>query len=457
LDTTLQYANEITIENPQATTRVRVMAGYYFATFWCILFTGAIRKWMFPHVAALYLFQDIPIAMAYFYALRTGLFDLGPLFSGTILLGVVLAFQALAQIVLAGHDPIVAIIGLHHYLFYWPMLLIFPLCLSEKYRRDFIRWNLLLSIPMCLLATAQAQAPKQSFINRTSEGDAFGLPGVEVARVSGTFNFVAFFGIWVGIAFALCMGEWLLRRERRVFKSRWLLILSTFSLTICCLVSGSRQTIFLTAAALLGALMAAFVLRSGRALLVIGGVLFLLPLAAVSTYIISPVEFDTVNERLTGERGSADAQNRIVSNFYVFLTEPKFSLIGAGIGQGVDASHFGNTNTYNFTYDLSEGDQTRNVMELGTPVGYFYLLMRIGFLLGMIPVSVKIARSGTAPHVLPLAMILFAQAFAADLTRAATMTSTQVMVGYAFILGARLYPDRAALDGSTSDLMATPA
>lgn len=400
---------------------------------------------MFPHVAALYLFQDIPIAMAYFYALRTGLFEVGPLFAGTMLLGVILTFQALAQIILVGLDPVVAIVGLHHYFFYLPMLLIFPLGLTEKYRRDFIRWNLLLSIPMCILVVAQAQSPTQAFINRTSEGDAMGLPGVEVARVSGTFNFVAFFGIWVGMAFALCMGEWLLRRERRVFKGRWLLIVCTFSLSICCLASGSRQTIFLTAASLVGAFIASIVLGSSRAMLAIGGIFLLLPIAAGATYLISPAEFNTVSERLTGERGSSDSQQRILGSLYLWLTEPPFSLTGAGIGLGVDASHVGSANSYMYTYDLSEGDTTRNVMELGTPVGLFYLTIRFGFLIGMILLSIKIVRSGSAPHVLPISLIMCAQALA-DLTRAATMTSTQVMVGYAFILGVRMYPDMKSLE-----------
>lgn len=428
------------------------MAGYYFATFWCILFTGAIRKWMFPHVSILYLFQDIPIFLAYIYALRSGIYRLGVLFYGIVTISVVVTLQTLAQVVLIGHDWIIAIVGLHHYLFYLPMLLIFPLCLTEKYRRDFIRWNLLLSIPMCLLVVAQAQSPKSAFINRTSEGEAMGLPGVEVARVSGTYNFVAFYAIWVGLAFALCMGEWLLRRERRIFQNRWLLILCTLCLTICGLVSGSRQTIFLAALGLLGALFAAFVLGSGRAVLAIGGIFLLLPVAAVSTYLISPVEFNTVNERLTGENGAADSRNRMLGSFYSFITEPQFSLIGRGVGLGVDAAHFGSANAYTFTYDLSEGDETRNVMELGTPVGLFYMTLRFSLIFGMFLLSVRIVRTRSTPHVLPLSFMLAGQTLA-DLTRAATMTSTQVMVGYSFILAAQLYPDAASVDESTSEML----
>jgi len=452
LETTLNYVNEVTVEAPVDASRTRVMAGYYFATFWCILFTGSIRKWMFPHVSILYLFQDIPICLAYFYALRTGMYSLGVMFFGIVVISVVVTLQTLAQIFLIGHDWIVAIIGLHHYLFYLPMLLIFPLCLTEKYRRDFIRWNLLLSIPMCLLVVAQAQSPKASFINRTSEGETMGLPGVEVPRVSGTYNFVAFYGIWVGMAFALCMGEWLLRRERRVFQSRWLLTICTFCLTICGLVSGSRQTIFLAALSLLGALFAAFVLGSGRAMLAIGGIFLLLPVTAVSTYLISPVEYNTINERLFAERNATDSRNRMLGSFYDFLIYPEFSLIGRGVGYGVDAAHFGNANAYNFAYELSEADTTRNVMELGTPVGLFYVTIRFSLIFGMFLLSVKIVRSGSTPHVLALSFMLGGQTLA-DLTRAATMTSTQVMVGYAFILGVQLYPDNASLENSNSDLV----
>jgi hypothetical protein len=107
---------------------------------------------------------------------------------------------------------------------------------------------------------------------------------------------------------------------------------------------------------------------------------------------------------------------------------------------GVDAAHVGSSDTYNFTYVLSEQDTVRNVMELGTPVGLLYVLTRIAFIYGMIFLSIRIVRAGSSPHVLPLSFILLGQTYS-DLTRAATMTASQVMVGYAFILGAYYYPD----------------
>jgi hypothetical protein len=444
LAATLQPLEASTLFTPHDAQRIRKMAAFYFASFWCILFTGAVRKWIFPHVAILYLFQDVPLTFAYLYALWSGLFTRGYILIGSLILAMVLVLQGLLQIINSTNTIFVAVVGFHHYLFYLPMLVVFPLCLIEKYRRDFIRWNLWISLPMTLLVVAQAVSPKNSFVNRTSEGDAFGLPGVEVARVSGTFNFVAFFAIWVSMAVALCMGEWLLPRERRVIHRTWLLILCTFGLVLSSLISGSRTIILLVVIALLGALVAAIILGSGRAVAAIIGLCLVLPIAGAATYFISPVEFDTVRERLTGESGAQNSKARVLDVFYTFLLEPKFSLIGAGIGMGVDASHFGNAETYNFTYELSEQDVTRNVMELGTPLGISYVFLRIGFLFGMILLAVRIVRKGTSPHVLPLSFILFAQGMS-DLTRAATMTASQVMIGEAYILGAFMYADQYAL------------
>jgi hypothetical protein len=456
--TALQFANEITVEAPQESRSATVLARFYFAIFWAIVFTGAVRKWMFPGVAVLYLLQDVPIGIAYIYALMTGFFDRGYLFLGMILLSAILILQGLVQVIFSDLSFFVAAVGIHNYLFYLPILVVFPLCLTEKYRKNFVRWNLLLSIPMCLLAIAQNMSPKQAFVNRTSEGDAFGLPGADVARVSGTFNFTVFYGVWVAIAVALCMGEWLLPKERRVFRNKWMMILCTLTVNLCHLISASRSAIALAAMAILGALVGAIILGSIRAILAIVGICVLLPVAAGMTYVISPDEFNIVLERFTGSYYVADNKNRLSDGLIGFATIPEFSLIGAGIGMGVDASHVGNADTYQFTYTLSENDLTRDVMELGSPVGLFYAITRIIFLFSMVFLSMRIVRSGSSPHVLPLSFCLLAQSYQGDLTRAATMTASQVMVGFAFILGAYYYPDHtASLDATTGDILTRSA
>jgi hypothetical protein len=420
---------------------MRVMAGLVFASFWTVLFTGAVRKWLVPGVSALYLLQDVPIGLSYIYAIRSGLISRGYLMLATVCLAGMITVQALFQIIVPGLSPIIAFIGLHNYLFYFPILLIFPVCLTHKYRQDFIRWNLLLSIPMCLLAIGQALSPKAAFINKSSEGEAFGVPGADIARVSGTFNFTFFYAIWVGLAVALCMGEWLLPKEKRAVKQQWLLIVCSFTVNICHLVSGSRGAIALGAAAVVGAMVAAVILRSKRAIYAVIGICIFLPVAGAMTYFISPDEFNIIAERFTGESYQADNKNRAMDSLFGFATIPKFSLVGAGVGMGVDAAHIGSSDAYNYTYDLAEQDIIRNVMELGTPVGLTYALSRIFFAFGMILLAGIIVKSGGPPHVLPIALVMFSQTYTGDLTRAATMTATQVFMGYSFILGALYHPD----------------
>jgi hypothetical protein len=416
------------------------MARLYFATFWTILLNGSIRKWIAPGVTVLYLLQDVPIAIAYFYVLWKGVFDRGYLLLGIVLLSSIVTLQGLAQIIFSGLDLFVALAGFHNYLFYLPMLIVFPLCLTENYRRHFIWSNLILSIPMCALAIAQAESPKSAWVNKTTGGAAAGVPGADVARVTGTFNFNGFYGIWVAMAVALCLGEWLLPKRRRVIKRTWLLILCTFTVNLCHLVAASRTAIVLAAMAVVGAMVGAVVLGSNRAILAIGGILFLLPVVAGATLVISPQEFNIVVQRFTGEGAKENVTDRLEDGLIGFAITPQFSLIGAGIGMGVDAAHVGNADTYNFTYQLSEQDTVRNVMELGTPVGLLYVLTRVTFIYAMIFLSIRIVREGSSPHVLPLSFVLLGQSYA-DLTRNAAMTATQVIMGYAFILGVYYYPD----------------
>jgi hypothetical protein len=392
----------------------------------------------------MYLLQDVPIGLAYLYAIWKGIFDRGQLLLLVLSLSALLVLQGLVQVIFADHSPLIAFIGLHNYLFYWPMLLVFPIILTADVRRRVIWWTLFLTIPMSLLAVAQSSSPKSAWINKTSEGEAFGVSGADVARVSGTFNFALYYAIWVAVAVAFCFGEWLLPKERRVFKSTWMLVLCTVTANICHLVSAARYAIMLAAAALVGALVAAIVLRSTRAIAAVAGILLFMPVAGAMTYVISPVEFNILVQRFTSQDNVAEGKNRIALIAIGFATEPKVSLTGAGIGLGVDAAHIGSVDANQYTYALSEFDTIRTVMELGTPVGLMYIVIRLGFIVAMLILAVRIVRSGFSPHVLPLSFCLFAETYLGDLTRNATMTSSQVFLGYAFILGAYYYPELTA-------------
>jgi hypothetical protein len=453
LATALQFVNDVTVESPEETRAAGVLARYFFACFWTIVFTGAVRKWIFPGNPVLYLLQDVPIGLSYVMALRYGFFDRGGMMMGMVILGAAITLQALAQIIFSGLSPLIAGIGLHNYLFYIPMMLVFPYCLTTKYRKEFVRWNLLLSIPMCLLAIAQANLPRAAFVNKTSEGDAFGVSGSTVARASGTFNFSSFYGIWVAIAVALCVGEWLLPVERRSIKRQWLLVVCTFTANLCHLVAASRSAIVLAGCAILGGLVGAVILRSTRAIAALSGVCILLPVVAGAVFLIAPDEYNIVMERFTGDYYVDATKTRLSESLTGFLIQPEFSLLGKGVGVGVDAAHVGSADAYQYTYSLSETDVTRNVMELGTLVGLAYVLTRLFFGVALIILAMRLVRAGSSPHVLPLSFFIMAQFYLGDLTRNAAMSSSETMLACCFVLGTLYHPDQAGSEIETGELL----
>jgi hypothetical protein len=119
-----------------------------------------------------------------------------------------------------------------------------------------------------------------------------------------------------------------------------------------------------------------------------------------------------------------------------FLTVPPFSLLGVGIGMGIDAAHPGDPETYLYTFKYSETDTIRIGFEAGTLTGLVYNGVRILFSAGMILLAMNVVRRGGPPHVLPLAFVMFLQSYQGDLTRLGTVTFCQVALAYSFILGA---------------------
>ncbi|HTJ31423.1 MAG TPA: hypothetical protein VL346_13030 [Acidobacteriaceae bacterium] len=433
-----EAAGSQTVVRPEEPLTTQRVAQYFFAAFWTIIFTGCFRKWLFPGTSIFYLLQDVPITLAYLYAISKGYFTRGLLFMGIGLLSAILILLGLLQVVVIGLSPQVAFIGLHHYLYYLPMMLIFPLGLTPRHRRNFIRWNLWSALAMFPLSMAQAVSPTNAWINRSSEGDAFALPGTDVARISGPFNFSSSYGIWIAIALALCFGEWLQPRERRASQSTLLLSSATFIWAIIALVSGSRENIVLCAAGAVGAALAAVITRSKRGMAAIVLGVIAMPIAVGLVAFISPVEYESMTERFTDRTNTSyDMKGRVAENLVGWAYKPDFSFIGKGVGMGIDAAHAGSADAYGFTYSLAESDPVRNVMELGTPVGYLWCTVRFGFALGMIVLAWRLMH--IAPHTLALACMLFAQV-TWELTRNATTTFTQVMIGYSFIFGVAVYP-----------------
>ncbi len=424
--------------------RQKTLLRLFFATYWLVVFTGAIRKWLFPGQQILYLLQDLPIAMAYLYALGTGLFTRSFLALGVLLLSVVLVVHGLLQMIVIDLPLKVLVIGLHNYIFYLPMLLVFPLVMDSEGRKKFIRWNLILNLPMTLLVVAQSRSSATAFINRTTALKGFGGLGGDLARGTGTFNFVSFYAIWLAIIFALCMGEWLVPPDRRAC-GKLLLVSSTIGAMLSTIVSGERTSLGLAAIVLVVAMFAGTTMRAFRPMLITGGVLLLLPGVLLIATQLSPTMLRAFQARTTNSENVRDSKRRVLYMLTGFIPQ-RYDPIGAGLGVGTDAAHVGEINGYEVTYTLDEMDLPRTIDELGTFTGSFYDVMRMGMAVGIVLLSIFLLTRQRDPYALLLSVLVFTMLYIGDLTRNSSMTATQIFLAASFVLGSLYFPQEDSAD-----------
>lgn len=417
---------------------INILATLFLVSWMFVLLQGALRKWVFPGVGVLYLVQDFPLLAAYLYALRKGLVAGGKFVIFFFMLSILLSIHALAQVVLINHNLQTAIIGLHHYIFYLPILFLLPACMNHENRQRFIRLNLWCNIPMSVIAIIQSVSPGSAWINRTSAGDdtAFTIPGFLAVRSTGTFNFTLLFSIWCGIALALALGEWLQPAELRASRSRPLLLISTMCVTVATISSGSRTAIFLGAASFLGGMAAVLMTRNYALLVRFAAVLFVLPGLAGVAYVISPESFQGTLSRFSGEEAHTEMSSRVMEMTIGFFTEPKFNMLGEGIGNGIQAAHAGSTSAYATT--LSEYDTIRIVQEMGFVTGTLVVLLRYGAGIALLIAGFRalgLPTGHSMPHAVPLAFTVVPTLMTGDIVRVAPMIAAQIFFCVALVYG----------------------
>jgi hypothetical protein len=437
---------------PKPTSR-DILAGLFMAAWICVLMQGALRKWIFPGVTVLYLIQDVPLLIAYIYAFRKGLVWGGKVAWTCIVLAIVVSIQTMLQFIMGDLTLRMGVIGLHHYIFYLPILFLAPVCYNHKHRLRFLRWNLLIILPMAMIAALQSRAPKGAWINRTSAGDdtAFGLEG-DVVRASGTFNFSMTYDIWCGMAVALVLGEWLIPPGERSFKSKALLLVCTLGAVLATLVSGARSAVALAAMGFLGGLAAVVVTRNFRLILRFTSLLILVPVLGTIAYMVAPGSLQGVLDRFTAEGTEQNLTARITHGFVGFATEPKFSLLGAGTGYGIPAAN--PTAGTSFAIILSEHDTIRIVQELGTFTGSAVVLARYAagvLLLFAAFKCLSMTRGHSFPHAVPLAFAVAPTLMIGEVIRSAPVIATQAFFCVALVAGAILFR-REPLDAAPVQL-----
>jgi hypothetical protein len=218
---------------------------------------GAIRKWLLPEASDLiYFLKDIVLVTAYinYFALlkNSRNFRLKNNFINSLIL--IVAGWCIFQVLNPSlGSPVVGLFGLRGYLFYIPLMWIMPtLFQSEEELYDFLRYFLLLVIPVGLLGIAQFFSPASSLLNVYAPGEVsdvatFGV--TSAVRVTGTFSYLSGYSIYLFFCFGLLI-PLLLTQQKKTW--RLLSIVELLLIIVNSLMTGSRGVVIALVLFILG-------------------------------------------------------------------------------------------------------------------------------------------------------------------------------------------------------------
>lgn len=371
-----------------------------------VIFEGAVRKWFLPSASDLvYFYKDfVMLASIIGYLSRrnkTPLLIKGQL---QILIITISAFLVYAVASLANPSiphPLVGLFGLKAYCLYIPLAFMVPRMFSNKQKLiNFLRWYLLLAIPVIILSVAQFRdADIGSSLNRyawNQEASESGREGSGIAafedssgntyvRVTGTFSYISGLVVYLPVIFAMLLGLTEINSSKSLPRlQRWLTYFALAAVVATAFMTGSRSSILHLAVILL--IFYAFTSLKrlkGRLLqIAFGGALVYLALTAVF-----PEALDAMKNRaLGGEEQVAEGQGRVGELFSLPMDEAVLAgAFGYGIGTTQNSvSSLMNQLNLPFLGERIpigyEGESSRVMLDLGV-IGYLlYWLLRLALL-----------------------------------------------------------------------------
>ena len=215
-----------------------------------IILEGALRKWVFPQGSFLiYFLKDFVLLgayLGYFFVAREQI-RLVVKDNTIAVLAAMASFWCVFQAFNPSlGSPIIGFFGVKNYLIYIPLLWILPALFSSiEDLYQFLRYYLLLIIPVGLLAILQFFSPTDSILNVYADDShqvaVFGFGGrLIAARVTATFSYIAGYSSYLAASFALLL-PMISLPQPRLWK--WLTMAEFMIVTITCFMTGARALI----------------------------------------------------------------------------------------------------------------------------------------------------------------------------------------------------------------------
>lgn len=387
---------------PRSKADMRVMLGRLLWLYlFLLLFEGGLRKWFLPQFSDLLLVARVPLtALIYAIALAGGIFPR----NGWTLAAIGLAFVSFMTAIFFGHGNIfVATYGVLTSLFSIPLIFIIPRVWNAEDLKRVVFFLMVLTVPMTVLLGLQFYQPQSAWVNR-------GVGGVEGAgfsgalgryRPPGTFSFTTGTVQFYQLVIALFLAQLVHRRTIPM----WLLYAVGICIPLAFFASISRTLAVMAVFILVVTLAGMFLTgrKLGRLIYLILGLLVFNVIAMQFDFYTDSAEAFTARwERATGEE-KGGIQEAIFGRMWREVSRPfteagRVPFFGNGIGQGTQVGARLLTGSRGFFF--GEGEFWRIVAELGPPLGFTYILFRMGLAIHLGMTALAATRRGNlAPWV----------------------------------------------------------
>ena len=387
--------------------------------FFLLIFEGALRKWVVPGAAnALLVVRDPVVLLAYFLALRAGLFPRNVFIAVAAVIGLA---SLTAGLLVTQESPGIGLYGFRTNFLQLPFIFLIAKVFDARDVERVGYWTMLLAMPMAFLMVLQFLAPPASFINSGSD-DQFGQIASALGRIRppGTFSFIT-----GPVYFFALVVAFLLHSQFTKRYPFWMVAGATVATLCATAVSGSRSMLAALVVVFLSGWACSAVLRPALAVRWLAGVAVLgvvgLALSNLPFFKVGLLVFTTRVENASGiEGGSAGFLTRFASGFLGFWPALfEAPLLGRGLGVGTNVGLALLVDKSQFIW--FEDEWARHIKESGPILGGAFVLYRIALTawIGGVAVRHAVRRD-------PLPILIFGTCF---------LTLLVGIIGQATVLG----------------------
>jgi hypothetical protein len=377
---------------------LRLIRGLIWTYFFLLMFEGFLRMILPAFSTPLLVVREPFLLLAYLVAQVSFIFPWNRFTLLFWLLG--LASLALGFFVLPGSISVL-FYGFRCSFLHVPLIFLIPIVMDETDVARMGRWFLILSIPIAALMAVQFSVGPDHWLNRGLDnqfrqigavGNKIRPPGT-FTSVTGPINFYAFVA-----------GFLIYDQFKQGYYSRKLVIAAAVATCLALAVSVSRSALASVAMVVLTAAIGIALARPQQSVKFVRFAL----LAVIAFFVASQLPvFDegtgVFAQRIEGsfdsEGGASGIADRVLRIYSDALRTAEVTpWEGVGLGRGTNA---GAVLYSGGLMRMMENEWSRVVFEMGAPMGFIYILIRVGIAIFVLRSSYQAARQGAV-----LAMLL---------------------------------------------------